>query len=128
MNIIKKYGAAIILAATGLLALSLGFAAAFGKAYGGTSTVKNFYDLKMHGAVGSHAGMAYAGGIITGVFGLFAMGAAALIIFMKLEGKIILISAIIAGVVLFILSVAAIACQAELNSVPWVTSRIIVTF
>ena len=112
MDNLKKWLPTGLLAIAGILALSLGFAAAFATKDGGSvSDYKTLLDGKITAtpafskildetSIMSHIDMAYIGGIVTGVLGLLAIGAAGF-------------------VVLVTLGIAAIVCHSQLMSPTW---------
>ena len=142
MNIVKKWLPTALLAVAGILALALGFAAAFGditlvdkNAGSVTLTMGEAYkdlypSVKNVGLIGSHIGMAHVGGIITGVLGLGSLAAAGFVGYKTQIGdfdgdKRVLIASIVTFVVLFTLAVAAIACNSDLNDLIWWTKQIL---
>ena len=124
MKLSKGRIAGLILALFGVLALALGFAAAFGDTVGGK--VNDAYNSLPDGSTGdiaSHIKYAFVGGIISGVFGLLALGGGVALIVMNKDTKVLLFVAIGVAVVLFALSVAAIVCQGQLNDMTWVINH-----
>ena len=128
MDIFKKWLPTGLLALAGILALSLGFSSAFGGSFVPGMSMKMMYDgFSSHSIVPSifvsHAGMAYIGGIITGVLGLISLVVAAFLGYRayndELLNNMVIIISIISFVILLSLAIAVVVCKTDLNSISW---------
>ena len=130
MEMFKKWLPTGLLVIAGIIAISLGFAAAFAPING--SSVKEVYEVipPLFGTtIISHLGMAYVGGVTTGVLGVISLIAASIIWYKthndELDGnKIILAISIIVFVISLVLGIAAIICNSELNNETWMQGQI----
>lgn len=122
-----------VFALVSVLAIALGFAAAFGEVFSGpgmTAHVKDQFDQikdlpeaqkDLMSTMVAHTNFAWIGGIITGVLGILGLGAAGFMMFKGMELNQTLMIVVIAAVVtMFALAIAAIVTQSQLNSETWV--------
>ena len=119
---------AVVLIVSGLLAMILGLASALGKVeIPGYKYIDSSYTdvSKFSGIVASHIKYAFAGGLTVTILGIAAVATGiTLSILHTHEAKWLLFVFIGLAISLFILSVAAISCQGELNSKSWVADHI----
>lgn len=126
-----------VFALVSVLAIALGFAAAFGEVFSGkpgvTQHVKDQYDsikdmpetLKdAMSTIVAHTNFAWIGGIITGVLGILGLGAAGFVMFKGIElNQTLMIVVLVAIATMMSLAIAAIVTQGQLNSETWVMDQ-----
>ena len=133
INKYKKWLPTILLVISGILALIFGFYAAFSKIDNISlahrwkifnELINKESELLDKSQLFSHTGMAYIGGIVTGVLGFIVICVGLFIGFKIMKGnfeenKIILISSMVVFVVLVTLGIAAIVCHFDMASPGW---------
>lgn len=127
-----------VFALVSVLAIALGFAAAFGEVFSGkpgvTEHVKDQYDLLKDmpesvrsvfpTVIASHINFAWIGGIITGVLGILGLGAAGFVMFKGIElNQTLMIVVLVAVATMMSLAIAAIVTQGQLNSETWMMDQ-----
>ena len=147
MENLKKWLPMWLLIAAGIIALSFGFYAAFSKVSSIDKTTDvNLSDIwkglsSLEGKKAaylartdwlSHTGMAYIGGIISGILGSFSLGAS-VFVGHKInkddlnDRKIVLIFSITVFVILLSLGIASFVCNINLDSDEWRAKQILKT-
>lgn len=130
-QVTKKWLISGLITTTGVLAMIMGFSAAFGNAFGSDWAVDGMYKSLYEYASGvlkSHLGMAYIGGIIIGSIGVITTLTGLYVTWLAYTNSLptskkCLYSAVTFSVVIMILAIAAVACELQLNSVQWISDN-----
>ena len=128
----RKWLIAGSIATVGVLAMIMGFAAAFGNAHDSIWAVDGMYKSLYTYATGvfkSHLGMAYIGGIIIGSIGVITTLSGSYALWLAYTNSLpttrktmYCVLAIVS--VIMILAIAAVACQLQLNSTTWLGKNV----
>lgn len=129
---VKKWVLAGTISFVGIMAMILGFVAAYGDSVEGKWTVDSMYvSLKDYadGALLGHMGMAYIGGLIVGCLGVTMTIVGLYLLWLAYTNalttrKHVFYCALVFSVAVFILAIAAIACQGRINSQEWLGKNV----
>lgn len=130
-QVTKKWLISGLITTTGVLAMIMGFSAAFGNAFGSDWAVDGMYKSLYEYASGvlkSHLGMAYIGGIIIGSIGVITTLTGLYVTWLAYTNSLptskkCLYSSMAFSAIIMVLAIAAIACELQLNSVQWISDH-----
>lgn len=131
-QVTRKWLISGMITLTGVLAIVMGFSAAFGNAADGIWAVdamhKSLYEFAS-GALKSHMGMAYIGGIIIGSVGVITLLGGFYALWLAYTNSLptsrkCFHITLVMTTIIMIVAIAAVVCQLQLNSNTWLDNHI----